>query len=75
MRLARVQFTLRTIMAAVVVMGLISGGYVGLIRFGPALSKAQRNQLIVAEGAEAAEQKLAWLVKAIQLVTPPNRNQ
>jgi hypothetical protein len=42
MRLPRVQFTLRSIMAAVVVMGLMSGGFVGLIRFGPALSRAQR---------------------------------
>jgi hypothetical protein len=53
MRLPRVQFRVLTTIAAVVVTGLMSSGYVWLIRFEPALSQALSDQRIAVDGAKS----------------------
>jgi hypothetical protein len=58
---------MRTMMAAVVVLGLISGGYMGLIRSEPALSKAFSAQAIVTKGAEAAYQNAKLTREVIEM--------
>jgi hypothetical protein len=54
MRLPRVQFRVRTTIAAVVVTSLMSSGYVWVIGFEPALSQALSDQRIAVDGAKAA---------------------
>jgi hypothetical protein len=67
MRLTRVRFRVRTIMAAVVVTGLMSSGYVWLIRLEPALSQASSDQRIGANGAESAYLNAKLLRKVVEI--------
>ena len=54
MRIPRPRFTVRRMMAAVLVIALLSSAYVGLLRYKPVLVNALSNQVIVTNGARAA---------------------
>jgi hypothetical protein len=68
MRIARLRFKLRTMMIAVAVVGLMSGGYLGLLRYEPVLAQDVILQSVRARMAEADLQQAKGMREIAEIV-------